>query len=128
MDVNTGLSRYQVIAFRLSLAAALVVITCLATANLDHPMGTSINDKVSHFLAFYTLALLADFSFPKGGFGFIKIVLLLTYGIGIEVIQYHLSFRMFSLLDVAADTMGLVIYWVSLPALRSIPMLKRRWG
>ena len=127
MDPNTGLSRYQIIAFQLLLSAALVVITYLATAKLNHPVVTSMNDKVSHFLAFYVLALLADFSFPKKGFGFFKIVPLLVYGIGIEVIQYHLPFRMFSLFDVAADTIGLIIYWGSLPVLRSIPMLRRRW-
>ncbi len=127
MDHNKGLSRYQIIVFRLSLFAALVVITYLATAKLDYPVVTSINDKVSHLFAFYTLALLADFSFPKNGFGFFKIVPLLAYGIGIEVIQYHLPFRMFSLFDVAADTIGLILYWISLPALRPIPMFRRRW-
>ncbi len=127
MDHNTGLSRYQIISFRLSLSVVLVVISYLAAAKLDYPVVTSMNDKVSHFLAFYVLALLVDFSFPKKGFGFFKIVPLLTYGIGIEVIQYHLPFRMFSLFDVAADTIGLIFYWGSLPVLRSIPMLRRRW-
>ncbi len=127
MDHNTGLSRHQIIAFRLSLSVALVVITYLATAKLDYPVVTGMNDKVSHLLAFYALALLADFSFPEKGFGFSKIVPLLTYGIGIEVIQYHLPFRMFSLFDVAADTIGLIIYWASLPALRYVPTLRQRW-
>ena len=103
------------------------MITYLAIARLDYPAMRSINDKVSHFLAFYVLALLADFSFPKKSFGLFKLVPLLTYGIGIEVIQYHLPFRMFSLFDLAADTLGLIIYRISLPILRSIPMLKRRW-
>ncbi len=124
---NTGLSRFQIIAFRLSLTVALIVITYLAFAKLDYPVGPDINDKLSHFLAFYTLALLADFSFPEKGFGFIKIAPLFIYGIGIEVIQYHLPFRMFSLFDVAADTMGLILYRVSGPVLRSIPVLRRRW-
>lgn len=127
MDHNTGLPQYQIITFRLSLSVALVVISYLATTKLDYPLGASLNDKVSHFLAFYTLALLADFSFPEKDFGFLKIVPLLTYGIGIEVIQYHLPFRMFSVFDVAADTIGLIFYRVSLPALRSIPVLSRRW-
>ena len=127
MDHNTGLSRSQIIAYRFVFSVALVVITYLATAELDHPVVTGMNDKVSHFLAFYALALLADFSFPKKGFGLFKIVPLLTYGIGLEVIQYHLPFRMFSLFDIAADSIGLIMYWGSQPALRSIPMLRQRW-
>lgn len=87
----------------------------------------SINDKVEHGIAFYALALLADFSFPQNGFGRAKMLSLLSYGLAIEIIQYFLPYRSFSLLDLGADAVGLVIYGVSLPMLKHMPLLKKRW-
>jgi VanZ family protein len=74
------------------------------------------------------MSFLADLSFPNNGFGLSKLFPLLGYGLIIEVIQYHLSYRMFSLLDVTADVIGLVLYGFSLPAPRYVPLLRRRWN
>lgn len=90
-------------------------------------LATTINDKVGHIVAFLLLAFLADFSFPNEGFGWSKILPLLGYGLLIEIIQYFLPYRLFSLLDLAADATGLVVYAWLLPALRYIPALKSRW-
>lgn len=122
-----SLPRSNIISFRLALAAALVVITYLATTQLDYPAIGNINDKVSHILAFYVLALLGDFSFPEHKFDPEKIFLLLAYGLLIEIIQYFLPYRTFSLLDLLADAIGLVLYSLSIPALRGTPLLRRRW-
>ena len=128
MNFNTGLPRFNIIAFRLALFAALIAITHLATTQLHYPLVANIPDKLGHILAFYVLALLADFSFPNNGFGLSKLFPLLGYGLVIEVIQYHLSYRTFSLLDVTADAIGLVLYGFSLLALRYVPLLRRRWN
>lgn len=122
-----SLPRSNIISFRLALAAALVVITYLATTQLDYPAIGNINDKVSHILAFYVLALLGDFSFPEHKFDPGKILLLLAYGLFIEIIQYFLPYRTFSLLDLLADAIGLVLYSLSIPVLRGTPLLRRRW-
>jgi VanZ family protein len=106
---------------RVALLVAAMAIGYLATTPLAVPAVEDLNDKLSHILAFFTLALLLDFSFPSSRFGFSKIAALLGYGLLIEVVQYFLPYRTFSLLDWAADGMGVALYGFSLPLLRRGP-------
>jgi VanZ family protein len=122
-----GLSRTAVFSFRLALAAALPVITHIATAPLAYPMLKGINDKAGHLSAFFVLAFLVDFSFPGSRFGRSKVLALFGYGLLIEVLQHFLPYRDFSLLDLAADGAGIALYLLALPALRHLPVLRRRW-
>jgi len=122
-----GMSRTSVIIFRVMLVLSLLLIIYLATAELDHPVMTSVNDKFGHILAFVILAFLLDFSFPASSYNLSKILPLLAYGILIEIIQYYLPHRMFSLLDMLADAGGLVIYAMFIPMLKHIPILRLRW-
>jgi VanZ family protein len=122
------LPRNKIIAFRLALLATLIVVMHLATTRLQYPVVEDLNDKFDHILAFYVLALLTDFSFPRNGFGPGKVLSLLGYGLLIEAIQYFLPYRSSSLYDVAADVVGLFIYWISLPVLRRLPLLRSRWS
>jgi VanZ family protein len=103
------------------------VILHLATTSSMIPVVEDINDKAEHWIAFYALALFADFSFPQDSFGRAKALSLLGYGLVIEIIQYFLPYRSFSLLDLSADAVGLVVYGISLPMLRRMPLLKKRW-
>jgi VanZ family protein len=121
------MTRRQIITFRLVLAAAFVVITHLATTPQQYPVVKHISDKANHILAFYVLALLLDFSFPKSNLVTSKVIMLLTYGLLIEVIQSFIPNRMSSMLDLVADAIGIASYWFSLPALRHVPLLSRRW-
>jgi VanZ family protein len=121
------LPRTIIASFRLALVLAVLVATYIATAPLMFPPLADINDKVLHGLAFFVLAFLLDFSFPRSEFGFSKAFALLLYGIGIEVVQYFLPFRSFSALDVGADGIGIAAYYFSLPALRRLPLLRLRW-
>lgn len=121
-------SRGKTLAFRLALLTSVIIILHLATTQMHYPVVDNINDKVNHVFAFYVLALLIDFSFPRNGFGLTKALALLGYGLLIEVIQYFLPYRSFSLYDLAADGAGLFIYWISLPALRHTPWLRARWS
>jgi VanZ family protein len=122
-----GLTRTALISFRLALLAALVVIVHLATTPRMYPVLETIGDKANHLAAFFVLAFLADFSFPDGRFSLSKILALLSYGLFIEVIQYFLPYRSFSLLDLAADGAGIAVYRLFLPALIRAPFLHRRW-
>jgi VanZ family protein len=122
-----GMSRSNVMAFRLALCVALMVIMYLATTPLHYPLVENVDDKVNHVLAFFVLGLLADFSFPKRGLGPSKIFALLGYGLLIEVIQYFLPYRTFSLYDLAADGVGLTLYWCSVPAIKKLPWFRGRW-
>jgi len=122
------LPQTNIITFRLALLAAVAVVMHLATTQINYPVVENMNDKANHILAFYVLGFLADFSFPRNNFGFTKVLSLLGFGLSIEVIQYFLPFRSFSLYDLVADTVGLAVYWASLPALKHLPLLRRRWN
>ena len=127
MTEVTGLTKNAVFLFRLALSSAVIIILYLTTTPTDYEVAQNVNDKMSHALAFLALSLLADFSFPKHKFSWAKIYPLFSYGILIECIQYFLPYRSFSLLDIAADTLGIVIYILSGPLLMRLPVLRQRW-
>ena len=120
------LTHKTTILFRGLLAGALVAIFFLATTRLRIPIADSINDKVNHIAAFYTLALLVDFSFPANDFR-PKVFALLAYGLAIEITQSFLPYRSCSLYDLGADVIGLFAYGVSQPWFKHVPLLRRRW-
>ena len=110
-----NLSQSSSIVFRISFASALIAITLLATTPQEYPVVSGINDKLNHIFAFFVLALLADYSFLKYNFNVRIFLPLFGYGIAIEVIQHFLPYRMFSLFDVTADMIGLLMYWICRP-------------
>lgn len=116
------LDRSPLILMRIALVIALLVASFLATTHAG-TTGDSINDKLAHLLAFFGLACLADFSFPRARFGLSKIVPLLSYGLMIEIIQFFLPYRTFSLLDLAADTVGIAFYLVTLLLMSRHPIV-----
>jgi VanZ family protein len=122
------LSRTYIISFRVLLCITLAIVTYLSTTALEFTVVSSIYDKINHFVAFFVLALLLDFSFPNFNFNRFKIILLITYGFSLEMIQHFLPHRMFSLIDVVADIVGLAGYWVLIPLIKNIPILDRRWS
>lgn len=85
------------------------------------------SDKLLHACAFYILALLADLSFPEKKFLFFNLSGLLLFGVTIEVLQRYTTGRDFSFLDMAANTLGMSLFYLSVPLLKKIPMLKRIW-
>ena len=105
-----------------------MVITYLATSALEFTFISSSYDKFNHFVAFFILALLLDFSFPNFSFNMLKIILLITYGFSLEIIQHFLPNRMFSLFDVVADIVGLAGYGILIPLIKSVPILEQRWS
>jgi VanZ family protein len=113
--------------YRFMLGVALCATTFLATTSARIPVAEDINDKISHIAAFYALSLLVDFSWPKTGFRFAKALWLLGYGIAIEAVQYFLPHRSFSLFDLGADAVGMVLFWFSVPLLRKIYPLSMRF-
>lgn len=112
--------------FRLGLAVALAGITWLALIPPD-PSLPGQSDKLGHLLAFLTLAFLADFAFPRSGFGIGKFLPLLGYGLGLELLQSTLPHRIGSAADLLADAAGLALYVPLLPLLRRQPLLRGRW-
>jgi VanZ family protein len=121
-----ALPRMTIPGFRVALAVTLVVTMYLATTEQNFAVIDDANDKVKHILAFCVLAFLADYSTPKIKFNLSKGLLVLAYGLLIEVIQYFLPYRESSLYDLAADGIGIATYIVSLPLHGRIYFLRDR--
>lgn len=116
----------QLIAFRACLILSIAVITYLAVTSRQYPVAFSLNDKINHLLAFVILAWFVDFSFPGNSFFYGKYLLLLGYGIAIEVIQHYLPYREFSIYDMHADVLGILLYIGGIKVVRRYKMLRER--
>lgn len=75
------------------------------------PVSTSW-DKLDHWFAFFTLALLAEQAFPQQPFWRRIAPGVLIYGAGIEVAQSFTSDRDASVMDLLADGIGIAAYGV----------------
>jgi VanZ family protein len=113
--------------FRLGFAVSVLLIGYLAFGQLEATPIASVNDKLEHAAAFLALAFLLDFAWPHSGWHFRKAAPLLAYGLFIELVQYFLPYREFSLWDLAADGLGLALYPLALPLLKRTPGLAVRW-
>ena len=93
----------------------LVLICLLAWLPVENPSLTeSYADKVNHVACFLVLLPLLRLAY---GYSLSKTTLLLFgYGLVIEAVQFWLPWRKFSLLDLAADGVGLLagilLVWV----------------
>ena len=68
-----------------------------------------ISDKLNHIVAFFTLNIVANKAkIPN------HIVLLVLFVIFIEVVQFFIPSRDFSLLDILADSVGILLSFVFL--------------
>lgn len=96
--------------WRLLLAALLVVITWLALIPAPPPMVTTGWDKSNHALAFGSLAFASAWAlWPRPRqWGWLA-VMLLGYGIGIEIAQSFLPPREADVMDVLADSVGIAL-------------------
>lgn len=110
-------------AFKGAFLLALAVFTWLA---LD-PTPTEIlpisnADKLAHLMAYVVLAFLLDAGWPQQRFVLWKWLVLLGYGMTIELLQSQIPTRDFSLADMATNACGIALY-----AFAFAPLL-RRWG
>ena len=124
MNVNDKKQRVM-IAFRLILVLILTFISWQATIRTGIEVPISNSDKLLHFLAFYTLAFLLDFAFPKSRFGVLKIIILIGYGGLIEVVQSFLPYRSAELADLITDIIGISAYALTIPILRRFSFIQQ---
>jgi VanZ family protein len=87
---------------------ALASIMFLATTTIKIEVVESMWDKSNHFMAFFVLYVLLSLAYEKLSVK-MKIALLLGYAFLIEIVQYFIPGRYFSLLDVVADSVGIAI-------------------
>jgi VanZ family protein len=95
---------------RIALVVALLGIGYLAVTPSSFPAASSANDKLLHIAAFLLLAFLADFAYPRRPWNWRKFLPLLGFGLVLETLQYFLPHRFFSLMDLGADALGLMLY------------------
>lgn len=113
------------------LVLAIGFILWLAlSANPPRAAGLFDLDKLNHLAAFFVLALLTEYAFPKVTVGALKLLPLLGFGLLIEVLQDWVGYRYFEWLDVAADAAGIVVFWVVRRALRKTfdPLIQKVLG
>ncbi|HAG96549.1 MAG: hypothetical protein CMK83_18840 [Pseudomonadales bacterium] len=107
--------------FRLALLLNLLAISWLAfSARPLMIMPDMLSDKIHHFIAFFVLAYCLDAGFPKRRFLVYKLVPLLFYGIAIELIQSRIPNRDVSGLDLLADALAIVSYWLIRQPMRKL--------
>ena len=98
----------------------LVLVLTLSLLPLDDDFVTTGWDKTNHLLAFFVLAALYDNCYHSVNPSYLKYFALLMFGVLIEVLQSFTGYRFFSLLDILADALGLLlfypfrVYWQSL--------------
>ena len=98
---------------RIMLAVTFIAINYLALMPSSRPLPTTGYDKLNHFLAFFQLALLVDYSFAPGRFKAAKFCWLAAYGMSIEIIQFFIPSRSFSWYDLMVDILAVSAYLLS---------------
>ncbi len=94
--------------FKALFFTALITIEYLATTSSTIPVAEHIWDKANHFIAFSTLYILLSLAYNNIT-SFQKFIILISFGIQIEIVQAFLPTREFSILDILADTIGIII-------------------
>lgn len=113
--------------YRLALLLTVFMMGYLATMSSALPAVVDVSDKFLHGLAFFVLLFLVDFSWPKVGLIAVKLLSVFAYGVLIEGVQYFLSYREASWVDLMANVLGMGLYAVISPWLYRLPFLCRRW-
>ena len=94
--------------FKIAFFFALVAIEYLATTTREIEIVSNMWDKSNHFIAFFTLYILLSLSYKNMKLT-IKVFYLMLFAIQIELVQHFIEGRFFSLMDVVADAIGIVI-------------------
>jgi len=99
--------------FKIMFFICLISIEYLATTTLQIKVVEGMWDKSNHFFAFLVLYILLSLGFVKMNIK-MKISLLLVFALQIEVVQYFIEGRFFSILDIVADAIGIVLGIIAL--------------
>ena len=97
--------------FRVLFFICLVSIEFLATTTIKIESVEGMWDKSNHFIAFFTLYILLSLAFLNLNI-VKKFLWLIFFAVQIEVVQSFIDGRFFSLLDIVADSIGIILGWV----------------
>lgn len=95
---------------RMALAIAVMGITVLALMPAPEVLIATLWDKLDHWFACFTLALLAEHAFPRQPFWRRIAPWVMAYGVGLEIVQWFTPDRDGNLMDLLANGIGIVSY------------------
>jgi len=95
------------LSFRIILGISLVLISTLSMQEIEVQSSVNFIDKVLHFFCFLYLTTVTWLSriISKE---FLLYVIVLAYGILIEIVQIYIPYRSFEFLDIFADFLGVL--------------------
>lgn len=93
---------------RVSFTVCLIVIEFLSTTIVEIKAVENSWDKLNHFSAFFVLYMLMHFAYKDFSI-YIKVFLLFIFAVHIEIVQIFIPGREFSILDIAADVIGILM-------------------
>ena len=95
------------LSFRIILGISVVLISTLSMQEIEVQSCVNFSDKLLHFLWFLYLTTVAWLSriISKE---FLLYVIVLAYGILIEIVQIYIPYRSFEFLDIFADFLGVL--------------------
>ena len=85
----------------------------------------TVNDKLLHAIAYTYLAAALWWAYRHRVTSYSLVAALLIYGVLIEVVQFYIPNRVFSWLDIAANTLGILI---ALGIVRLYVRVRARWA
>ncbi len=98
--------------YQFGFIVALCTVSALAVLPTDTLPGIDMWDKLNHALAFFMLALLMEKAWPNSALSLRPLLMLLLYGFLIEASQSLLSYRDGSVLDMLANAVGLLSFYL----------------
>ena len=101
----------MILIFKLVFYVSLICIEYLATTTIRIEAVQNNWDKLNHFVAFVVLYMLFSFAYCKVKTSF-KIFWLILFAVQIEIVQYFIPNRYFSLLDIFADVVGILFGFI----------------
>ena len=93
--------------FRLILVISILSISILSIQEIEIQSSVSFSDKLLHFFCFLYLTILSWLSRIISTELWLYVIVL-AYGILIEIIQIYIPYRSFEFLDIFADFLGIL--------------------
>lgn len=93
--------------FKIILVISILLISVLSIQDISVESSANLSDKLHHFFCFLYLTIVTWLSriFSKE---FFLYVIVLAYGILIEIVQIYIPYRSFEFLDIFADLLGVL--------------------
>ena len=95
------------LSFKIILVISVPIITILSIHEVNLESSTNFLDKALHFLCFTYLTLITWLSRILSKDLHVYVIVL-AYGILIEIVQRFLPYRSFEYLDIFADSIGII--------------------